>query len=93
MSDIIKSVMQIKMMLRFSITLVFLALGTTINIGEVRAEVISGDCGKQGDNVVWEYDSDLKTLTISGNGDMKDCGEYDNIFYDYLSSPYPSVDT
>lgn len=33
--------------------------------------VASGDCGALGDNVTWSLDSD-GTLTVSGNGEMKD---------------------
>ncbi|MBO6301348.1 MAG: leucine-rich repeat domain-containing protein [Ruminiclostridium sp.] len=33
---------------------------------------ISGECGAEGNNVTWEYNSTSKTLTISGTGAMKD---------------------
>ena len=32
----------------------------------------SGNCGKDGDNLTWSVDSDRKTLTISGSGEMMD---------------------
>ena len=32
----------------------------------------SGECGADGDNVMWNYDSKTKTLTITGSGDMAD---------------------
>ena len=34
----------------------------------------SGTCGAQGDNLTWTLDSE-GTLTISGKGEMTDCGE------------------
>lgn len=33
------------------------------------------DSGKCGDNVTWQYDSETRTLTISGTGDMYDYGK------------------
>ena len=43
--------------------------------------VASGTCGAQGDNLVWTLDSD-GTLTISGRGNMKDYGYYDDLPWD-----------
>ena len=40
----------------------------SVNVGG-EAQAASGSCG---DNVFWSYDSDSKTLTISGQGAMKD---------------------
>ena len=36
------------------------------------ADVVGGSCGKQGDNVVWSYDSATEMLTITGKGEMDD---------------------
>lgn len=49
--------------------------GITANAAEI---IDSGNCGADGDNVTWTYDSD-GVLTISGNGAMKDFrwNEYD----------------
>ena len=41
----------------------------------VSAEVVSGNCGKEGDNLTWEYDTETCVLTISGEGEMKDYGD------------------
>ena len=40
----------------------------------IAAEVASGTCGAQGDNLTWTLD-DSGTLTISGTGDMADYDE------------------
>ncbi|MGN0487115.1 MAG: leucine-rich repeat domain-containing protein [Acutalibacteraceae bacterium] len=36
------------------------------------AETITGECGKQGDNVTWSFDTETETLTIQGEGEMAD---------------------
>ena len=38
----------------------------------VNAEIVSGNCGANGDNVTWEFDTESGVLTISGQGDMQD---------------------
>ncbi len=38
------------------------------------AEISSGECGKEGNNIIWTHDSEEKTLTFSGNGEMCDLG-------------------
>ncbi len=43
--------------------------------------VASGECGAEGDNVVWQFDSEGK-LTISGTGEMADW-ELKQPWYDY----------
>ena len=40
------------------------------------AETISGECGKQGDNVTWTLDTETGTLTIAGEGEMADYQDY-----------------
>ena len=44
----------------------------------IAVKATSGDCGAEGSNLTWSYDSSAKTLTISGTGAMKDY-ESDNI--------------
>ncbi len=39
---------------------------------EIEVNPTSGTCGKNGDNIVWNYDTETKTLTISGEGEMAD---------------------
>ena len=47
------------------------------------AEIVaSGECGAQGDNVTWTLDSE-GTLTISGEGEMADFGQYSAPWSDY----------
>ncbi|MGN0468525.1 MAG: leucine-rich repeat domain-containing protein [Acutalibacteraceae bacterium] len=36
------------------------------------AQTISGECGKQGNNVTWTYDTETETMTIQGEGEMED---------------------
>ena len=36
------------------------------------AAVINGECGKDGDNLLWSYDEDTRVLTITGSGEMCD---------------------
>lgn len=43
--------------------------------------ISGGNCGANGDNVTWSYDSGTGILTISGSGDMAD--------YEYDSNPAP----
>ncbi len=46
------------------------ALLTVCALG-VNAEIVSGDCGANGDNVTWEFDTESGVLTISGKGEME----------------------
>lgn len=39
---------------------------------EIYAETSSGNCGAQGDNLTWEFNSESGVLTISGSGAMAD---------------------
>ena len=43
--------------------------------------ISSGNCGKDGDNVTWNFDEDTGTLTISGKGKM-------DVFYNESSVPW-----
>ena len=43
--------------------------------------ISGGNCGVNGDNVTWSFDSSTGILTISGSGDMAD--------YEYYSNPAP----
>ena len=39
--------------------------------GQMSAEVVtSGNCGAEGDNLIWTFDESTSTLTISGTGAM-----------------------
>lgn len=40
------------------------------------AETIGGNCGKDGDNVTWSLDTETGVLTIAGEGEMEDYGEF-----------------
>lgn len=43
-----------------------------------RSSVVSGDCGKEGSDVTWSYDTEGRNLTISGSGEMQDYGNSGN---------------
>ena len=45
--------------------------------------VTSGECGAQGDNLLWSYDVDNRVLTITGSGDMMDYVFGDAPWYAY----------
>lgn len=50
----------------------------------IRRGETSGQCGN---NLTWSYNTETKTLTISGTGDMYNYGSYDAIpWYQYHSS-------
>lgn len=62
-------------MLRYlrHISLFFLLIGGLACVCQpMRAEVHTGNCGANGDNVTWSYDDDTKVLTLSGEGAMED---------------------
>lgn len=62
-------------MLRYlrHISLFFLLIGgLACECQPMRAEVHTGNCGANGDNVTWSYDDDTKVLTLSGEGAMVD---------------------
>lgn len=53
------------------------------------AETISGECGKQGDNVTWTFDTETETLTIQGEGEMADYATiYDDGSWEIEQSPW-----
>lgn len=61
------------------------------------AETVSGECGKQGDNVTWTFDTETGTLTIDGEGEMAKYQDYideDSIFGEpsYPSRPWKDFD-
>lgn len=55
------------LLLIFSITMICALFTVTVS-----AETISGECGKQGDNVTWSFDTETGVLTIEGEGEMAD---------------------
>lgn len=56
------------------------------------AETYSGECGLEGDNLTWTFDTETGVLTIDGEGEMDNFALYNNInktsapWYDYYSS-------
>ncbi len=56
-------------MLIFSITVMCVLFAVSAS-----AETICGECGKQGDNITWTFDTETKTLTLRGEGEMADYG-------------------
>lgn len=64
-----------------------LLFAVVANIGLLHAEIITGNCGDQGDNLTWSFNTEDNTLTVSGEGAMKDSGsQYGSmhtIFYGY----------
>ena len=48
--------------------LTVLVVGVSVSAS---AEVVGGECGADGDNVTWSFDTSTLTLTISGEGDMR----------------------
>ena len=51
-----------------------------------KAEVTGGDCGEDGSNLKWVYDSDSATLTISGIGEMYNYSESSQVpWHDYCT--------
>ena len=63
----------------------------------VNAEVVSGNCGEDGDNVKWELDTENGVLTISGQGDMWDYEYQYDYSGGYTTAPwyscYPGIST
>ena len=56
------------------------------------ADVLSDECGKDGDNVMWTFDTETGALTITGAGDMADY-EYNKNFapWHYLRDKVKTV--
>lgn len=55
------------------ISMLFLLLGGFACVCQpIYAEIYTGNCGANGDNVTWSYDDEIKVLTISGEGAMVD---------------------
>lgn len=81
-----------KMRKNFVMYLVFsLLIAMSLAYG-ANAEVVSGNCGEDGDNVKWELDTENGVLTISGQGDM-----WDYEYQYYTTAPwysyYPEIST
>ena len=58
-----------------------LVLATTLSL---RAEVHNGNCGKNGDNITWELNTEDGLMTLSGQGKMADYSEPADVpWYDY----------
>ena len=49
-----------------------LLFAVATSIGIMNAEIHTGTCGAQGDNLTWTLDTETGVLTISGTGDMED---------------------
>ena len=63
--------MRAKIFKHFLATAVLLLISVSMN-----AEVYSGDCGEQGDNVKWTLDMETGLLSIEGEGEMKHYPNY-----------------
>jgi len=53
----------------------FIFLCLISNIGMVNAKIVTGDCGENGNNCTYSFDTETGILTISGNGKMQDYSE------------------
>ena len=62
--------------------LLLLSLCICININ---AEVYTGNCGANGDNVKWTLDTETGLLEIYGSGDMKNYSDY-SPWHNYYTS-------
>ncbi len=52
------------------------------SVSLLHAEIITGECGENGDNVTYTWDTETGVLEISGIGNMKDWGFYAPSFFD-----------
>lgn len=72
-------------MKKFLTSTLFCIFLASLFVFSAKAAVISGDCGANGDNVKWNLDTESGTLTISGQGEMK------NYTYWVLNNVYSSL--
>ncbi|MBO5511008.1 MAG: leucine-rich repeat domain-containing protein [Clostridia bacterium] len=71
---------RLKWILRMGFCLALIAAMVLIGAVMASAEVYSGECGAQGDNVTWTLDTETGILKISGEGEMSD---YSNRYVNY----------
>ena len=64
-----------KILLTFLSIVMISAVLTASFVMPASAEAYSGSCGADGDPLIWTLDTETKTLTISGNGDMQEYSE------------------
>ena len=55
------------------------------------AEILSGDCGAEGDNVKWSYDTETHVLHITGTGAIQNFKFNTAIWHQYLYEDMESV--
>ncbi len=75
------------LLLCFTLALILSSVG--LFAVPVSAQVYSGVCGANGNNLKWSFDSNTGVLTISGEGKMDDYSYY-NFYYDDQLSPWRS---
>ncbi len=62
-----------KVLSLFMSIVMLLSITTGLNLtANAEDNIVTGDCGKYGDNVTYSLDIETGILTISGTGDMKD---------------------
>lgn len=71
------------LLLIFSMTVLCALFTVTVS-----AETVGGNCGKQGDNVVWSFDTETGVLTIEGEGEMAD---YSSLWGDNIKDDIKKV--
>lgn len=68
----------VKKLISFHLAISLVFCGVCIGMSDIRARAlpgdagVSGNCGDNGDNLMWRYTYDTKTLDIIGTGDMRD---------------------
>lgn len=60
-----------------------LLLALVAGVAMLNAEVYSGNCGAEGYNLTWSFNTESSTLTISGTGRMADYTQTDGVKYSY----------